>query len=798
MHRLSSTLSVIGLGLAVLAAACGGKDVTSQGPGSTADAASGDAIAKLGDGWQAQADATPPDDSWAWNADANQWVQGDATLADGWQAQADASPPDDSWSWNADAGAWQQADVADGAGDVADGTGDVADAAAQDGVAKPGQLGAPCSKHLDCKSKFCAGLGAGLPGYCSSFGCKASDDCAGVVSPDAPVCCLQYQGQGYCLKQPGATQCGSQDKMPGESCVAGGQSDCDAATSWCFQQGKSAQCVQLCSKTNDPACPAGTACNVFEGGGGCLPYTPGVPDGSPCAGKEIGGCGKYAYCIGTATNDAYAYCASACLVDGDCAAGLGCLIYQPGQGICQKVGARKAGSNCADDRFSCEKGLFCLGWGSADAICSPGCSTDSDCKGFAGSVGSEAYCAKGPDSPIGACYPKGSLKNGDSCGKDPLACEQGAFCIAGNDGYDPDAYCQKSCGSATNGTCPSGSQCVAYSAQYSGCQVQGSKVQGESCAGAPTSCQAGLTCIGASGAEICATLCTVGSSTCPSGTWCAGWGSDGKAGVCLPGGSLKVGTSCKAQPWACAAGSFCQQFGQAKDASCIAKCADDGTCPSGTDCKDFGEAGHYCEPVGGKTQGQDCSADSNSCAAGHVCIWKDTKYAICSKQCTQDADCTGGSGKQWCGKGKWGGYCLPEGSQPEFGSCFTQPFACGKGLLCLDDPSSNPGAFCAKECTGFASLCGSGSKCEYLGGGQSWCFPTGKLPHGSICLDDPKACDPSTLCIKGTPQSMCLQECGVGKPACPSDSPCTFFPGSPLKLCVPKTFTPFGALRAPF
>lgn len=121
-----------------------------------------------------------------------------------------------------------------------------------------------------------------------------------------------------------------------------------------------------------------------------------------------------------------------------------------------------------------------------------------------------------------------------------------------------------------------------------------------------------------------------------------------------------------------------------------------------------------------------------------------------------------------------------------------------QGHLCLGNASENPGAFCGKECSGFASLCASDEKCEYFGGGQSWCVKTGKQPHGSVCLDTPLACDATTLCIKGTPMSLCLQTCGIGKPACPQDSPCTYFPGSALKLCVPKTFTPFGPIKTPF
>lgn len=735
----------------------------------------------------------------------------DGQLADGWQWQADVVPPDDSWAWNTDAGQWQAADA--GAGELGDGgaltdgdsfdSGDATDAGsgdASDVAPEPGELGGACSKNKDCKEGFC--VGAGSPGaYCTVMGCATTADCQDVKTADWPVCCVGYAKQSYCLKQQGAVQCGGGDKPPGSSCASGGQSDCQTELGdWCFAVTKQAQCVKGCQKIDDAACPAGTTCNVFPGGGGCLPFTPGVVDGTSCADKPVGGCGKYAFCIENEAGDPYAYCATACQDDSECAPGLGCLKYQPGQGICHAYGVLAAGQDCAGDRFGCAKGLFCLGWGGAAAFCSATCSADVDCTGGSGALGKNAYCAKGPDSPVGACYPKGDIQNGGECGKDPLSCGAGAYCIGGYDAYDPDAYCQQSCAAAGSGACPAGSKCTAYGPEYSGCQIDGSKGQGQGCAGAPTSCQAGLLCIGASGKEICSALCTVGGAACPSGTWCAAWGA-GQAGVCMPGGGLKVGAPCKGQPWGCTPGSFCQQYGAAQDAACIAECADDGSCPAGTDCKDFGQAGHYCEPVGGKTQGQACTDDANACAAGHFCVWQDSKFAMCSKQCKVDADCGASGGQKgglWCGVGKWGGYCLPDGPLGEYGLCAGKPFACGKNLLCIGDAASNPGAFCAKECTGFAAICGAGAKCQYLGGGQAWCVKTGDLAAGMVCLEEPLSCEPAALCVKGTPAPLCVLECGPGKPECPVDSPCTWFPGSALKLCVPKGFAPFGTIRAPF
>lgn len=767
----------------LLVAVCVGcTDAPVAGPGSVSGvdgAAGGDGAAQLADGWQAQVDALPPDDAWVWNADVGQWQKDDAS------SLSDAASLDDSWGDTASGDGVQAKD-----GSAADG------AKADLPPPAPGEPGAPCVAHSDCDSGICAGVGS-ADAYCTTTGCSAQSDC--VFASEWPVCCVTYAKKSFCLKQVGATSCGVQDKLPGESCVSGGQSDCSGLGNWCFQQGDEAQCVQGCQASNSP-CPAGTACQVFAGGGGCLPFTAGVPDGSPCAAKAIGGCDKGAYCIGAAKDDPFAYCATGCKSDGECKTGFACTSFGGDLGVCIQYGDRGAGQNCADNRFSCKKGLWCVGSENADAICTPQCTVDANCDGLGAALGGAAYCAKGAGSAVGVCYPKGSEQNGASCAKNPYVCAQGEFCIGGYDVYNPDAICQTSCGDATSGVCPANSTCIAYNADYSGCQVNGTKGQGESCAGAPTACKAGFFCLGAQGKEVCVQQCKFGPKDCPGSgaspatTWCAPYG-DGKQGVCLGAGDVAVGQPCGSKPWSCVPGAFCEGFGSAKDAVCIASCAKDGSCPNNTDCKDFGQAGKYCEPTGKKTQGQSCIDDANSCAPGHVCIAKGTPQAMCSKQCNGDSDCATGN---WCGLGKWGGYCLPTGSIPKNGMCYQNPWGCAKGLLCLGDPATNPGSFCAAECSGFASACAADEKCEYLGGGQAWCIKTGKMPAGSLCFENPLGCDPSTLCIKGTPQPTCLTTCGVGKPECPADSPCTYFVGSALKLCVPKGFTPFGAIRVPF
>jgi len=543
-------------------------------------------------------------------------------------------------------------------------------------------------------------------------------------------------------------------------------------------------------------CPSGTACQVFDGNtAGCIPFSPGKPDGSPCAGATIGGCGKGSWCVEAYPTDPLAYCASPCKGDADCAPGLDCSLYAAGAGICQKHGKAKAGDSCANDRFACQKGLFCIGAGSASAACTPICQQDSDCAVYAGQIGKAAWCAKGPAGG-GACQPKGDLPNGAGCGKDPKACAAGSWCVGGYDGYNPDAWCQQPCGAAK--PCPAGSVCTTYTDAYAGCQPDGKKGQGEPCAGDPTACKAGSLCLGPQGGEVCASLCKPGAAAgsagaCPAGSWCSAWGAGG--GVCLPSGATPIGKPCAGKPFSCAPGSFCQGWGKGGDAACIAACGPGITCPAGTDCKVWGELGSWCQPVGGAGQGQPCTASANACAPGLACIAAGTGYAMCAKACSQDKDC---AAPLHCTKGTWGGWCIPSGSLALYESCFGKAWQCQQGLACLGDPVANPGAFCSKACAGFADVCGAGAKCQYYGNGQAWCAKTGKLPHGAACTGTPGDCDASTLCVKGTPLPLCLQQCGSGFPPCPTDSPCTWFAGSAVQLCVPKGFIVGGVVRIPF
>gem|GEM_PF-3144323 len=678
------------------------------------------------------------------------------------------------------------------------------------GTPAPGTPGAFCTAHSDCKpGTFCIGAG-GPNAYCTTTGCKGHDSCK-AVQTSFTVCCLSAQQTTYCgIQHQAKGKCGDGGGKAGDDCVDGFNSDCNnKAGSYCFKQGPQAECVKSCGQQFGGAgsCPKGTYCykaNANPQAGVCLKYTEKVKDGSPCAGKNIGGCDKNQFCIAQGENDPYAYCATVCKGDADCDKGLFCYKYGA-QGICQKYGTKKVGQSCAGDRWGCAQGLGCHGGNQASAVCAPQCVNDATCTSLGSDLFKSSYCAKGPNSPTGICIPTGKKKTGDDCSKDPYACEQGSFCVGGTDVYNPDAKCQKICKQGnTTDTCDAGTKCIAYNKWTSLCQVEGKSGQGQVCKGG-NDCKAGFFCLGPGKAQVCMQMCEKGAKSgsklaCPASSWC-NQNNANATGFCIPHGTAKVGDKCQDKPWTCPSGSFCQDWGQSKDAVCIKTCnplksgGPDQKCPAGNACKDFGQAGKYCMKSGGLKQGESCSKDATACAGDHFCMHKNSPHATCVKQCGKDADCKTG---HWCSKGKFGGYCLAIGTLKKNESCYQKPYGCGKGLLCLGDALNNPGSFCGIGCSGFASACAKDEKCEYFGGGQSWCVKYGKLKHGVSCLGKALECEKTALCVKGTPTPTCLQTCGVGKPKCPDKSTCTHFPGSALKLCVPKGFTPFGNNYVPY
>ncbi len=802
----------IAIAAVLLQLACSGESAVVAGGAGSASAQADVAAGSLGDGWQYQADAAPPNDSWVWSEDAKRWVGPDAgSFADA----TTTNPVDAATTAGLPDGAVAVGDgtysLPDGAVVQPDGAPVVTDALAPaDGVAPadsgslppppPGSLGVSCAPPNSCEPGLTC-FAAGTPqAYCGKVGCKTNGECAS--TSEDPLCCVKYGIQSYCTKQFGlATACGNQDKPVGADCKTGGQSDCDpGGGAFCLQTQSAAQCVAGCS-ANNQNCPAGAKCVVFENGnGGCIPFTPDKADATPCAGKTIGGCGAGAWCIEAYPGDPLAYCATLCKDDSACAKGFDCTNYGAGNGICQKHGTATAGQSCAGDRFACSKGLFCASQGTASAVCSPSCTSDAGCADYGKGLNQSAYCWKSPTGPWSVCLPKGDKQNGENCSKNPGSCSAGSWCIGGNDAYNPDAYCQKPCGDNSDGKCPTGSVCTKYGPNYSGCQPDGGKGHGESCAGAATSCKAGHFCIGPQGGEVCSKICkptaAAGSAdACPTGAWCSPWGN-GETGSCIPSGAIAIGKPCKGSALSCAPQSFCQNWGQGNEAVCISPCGANKACPAGTDCKDYGQAGSYCQPAGGGKQGDACSNLDKPCAPGLACLSAGTPAAMCSKSCKADADC--GDAKLYCASGNWGGWCVPDGTLGAYEVCYGKPWQCQKGLACIGNPSENPGAVCAKACSGFADVCGPGAKCQYYGNGQSWCQKTGKLPHGTICFQQQNDCDVGTLCVKGAPMPMCLQQCGFGYPACPTDSPCQFFAGSAVALCVPKDFKVGGPIFAPF
>ena len=521
---------------------------------------------------------------------------------------------------------------------------------------------------------------------------------------DLLFCCSELVGNRSCALagDPAlGASCGDGGGAQADSCVDGGQSDCDGEGHYCVYSDRDfAYCSQFCRTANPADCPGGSYCYPTGNGFGLCLESGDVPDLGSCSGQELE-CQENSFCIENEQDDPYAYCAHQCATDADCEADSYCGEF----GICQLRGDRGPGESCVEDRFACEEGLFCLYWGTRVAECSSICTRSEDC-------GPGFFCNYF-DETQGVCREDGTLSNGDFCGNDPFGCT--GYCTGGYQGYDPGAFCVEQC--ANDADCGDSGYCADFGESGNYCQPDGEETQGGSCTIDPFACAQDHFCVGfGTSNAFCVDTCE-SDAECLDGTWCTG--SAGTTGACVPFGDIPAGESCVEGEWTCEPGSYCAG---GEDARCFTTCTDDPTvCPDGNVCLDPNENGvRWCYPTGDRPYGANCSDDAYSCEFPYYCADATSEQARCSSACASDADCQNGD---WCFQGPGGGVCRPAGDTDRLGSCEGDIYACQEDLVCLLGGAN--GAFCADECTGFANSCEADESCRYVGYTRSFCMPTG-------------------------------------------------------------------------
>jgi hypothetical protein len=303
-----------------------------------------------------------------------------------------------------------------------------------------------------------------------------------------------------------------------------------------------------------------------------------------------------------------------------------------------------------------------------------------------------------PDDENGACYLYGSFSQGQPCDacSDDSHCAGGGTCIGYPDGG---AYCGAPC--TTNSQCSDLYFCYTSDSIY---QCVDDHLM---CSQEP------------------------GDYPIEMGEYC--WGMDTcESGFCLPLPS---------------------------DAYCSKECNPSySSCPSDFTCMDVGDGQGYCIQAGNVDFGGACTTHlecaSSMCA--QICYGDG---ALCTLECTSDAQCPGNSP---C----WNDMCIPSG-----------PTAFGGGCGCHADCQTGycggmyPNGFCSRQCT-------SDSQCpETYCGDKGHCVEPGS-GVGATCKTDAN-CGADMFCKFGSPyeeEGECAYHCEpISDNGCPDGWACTWY-----------------------
>ena len=606
-------------------------------------------------------------------------------------------------------------------------------------VATGAEQNGACTNHArgedpesECGATYCDGASSCLAGCGADADCKAGHFCnggtctpkqpAGTACSAANACASNFCTDGVCCGSPCDGPCQACDlpAAPGACLPLAAGTDPAAECGTTFCSGATA-CLASCS--SDGQCKAGHFCN----GGTC---TPRRSTGTACAGPNQCASGSCADGI---------CCDSAC--DGTCqvcAAAAG----SPSDGTCANVALR------TDSAGEC--GLtFCSG----SASCLAACGSDTDCKPRNYCNGgtctqkrpAAAACSAANECASGFCADGACCNQG--CGGTCQACNLAASpgtCIPVEANTDPGSECGPTfCGGGTAciATCTSDAQCKSGTFCKNG------------------QCAANL----APGAR-CTSNFQCDTGFCADGV-CCNRACDGTCEACTVGAGAPVdGTCATVQAGTDPATECGTTWCSGTAAACLAACAADTDCKTGTFCS----AG-TCEPK--RAQGTACGGDnqctSTFCVDGVCC------NAACNTTCQACSVASGSSANGTCvtfagntDPGSECGLTFCSGASNCISAC-TSNSQCKVGNYCNGGTCSQKLAV-ASPCTA-ANRCGTGFCADgvccdkaCVGTCQACAAASGASADGT-CTAFASRTDPASECglalCNGT--GACISACGA-------------------------------------
>ncbi|MFL5320762.1 MAG: Dickkopf N-terminal cysteine-rich domain-containing protein [Myxococcaceae bacterium] len=428
-----------------------------------------------------------------------------------------------------------------------------------------GGCGSSCSVDAQCSTTAFCNTNTCATKFTDGTACAADNQCANGHCVDGVCCDTACNGECQSCNSPG---------LPKGTCTAFAlETDPDNECAGGLGCNGNSQCFTSCGANT--ACESSFHCDLAQSS--C------VPDSAPGV-----ACNAPDDCVSNNCNDSVC-CSSAC--------GTSCEACNvPGQ-----VGTCVPHAALSDPESGCGK-TFCDGSGA----CIAQCANDTQCKAGNFCNASRQCVSKNVDgTPCSAANECNSnlcidgVCCGGACSATCMACNvptHEGVCFARP--RDTDATPPQCGNTFCSGT---GSTCLASCAGDVDCKAgffcnagtcTAKKSAGQSCAGQPTACQSGLTCVDN---VCCTTACGAACSVCASGTGTCGTAAAStppKGGACptyvCNGTSGSCPGSCTADT-DCAASAFCNT--PASPASCVpdkgsgASCTRDAECQSGLTCR---------------------------------------------------------------------------------------------------------------------------------------------------------------------------------------------------------------------